>query len=213
MALQVALHVRDWLVNGYKVEVKLTRGSDAFVELSDRAKMANELGADYFVSLHHNASGGEGFETFVFPGTRNGQTGQMQDTVHQEIMKSLEPNGVKDRGKKEANFSVLRETKMPALLIENLFVDSDKDAKLLKDPTFIDGLAKSIAIGIAQAMSLEEQYPPGTPDWKKEAVGWMFQEGLLTDPQWKRAIEEPLPLWADAIILKKLSDKMKKRLG
>jgi LysM repeat protein len=55
-----------------------------------------------------------------------------------------------------------------------------------------------------------EGYPPDTPEWKKEAVEWMFKEGLLTDYEWKKHLEEPLPLWQEAIILKRLFENRTK---
>lgn len=208
LALNLGLRVRDWLRNGYVVDVRMTRETDVFVSLSDRANFANQLNADYFVSLHHNAAGGEGFESYVYPGTRSGKAGQMQDLVHAEVMAYLGSFGVRDRGKKEANFAVLRETRMPAILLENLFVDNAMDAQLLKDPEVMKQLARAIARGIAKAMGLVELYPAGTPDWKKEAVDWLYTEGLLTDPSWKQKLEDPLPLWAEAIVLQKLYRKL-----
>lgn len=49
-----------------------------------------------------------------------------------------------------------------------------------------------------------DSYPEGTPAWKKDAVDWLYQEGLLTSPTWKGKIEEPLPLWSLAILIKRL---------
>jgi N-acetylmuramoyl-L-alanine amidase len=173
LALQIAKSVRDELVNNYIVDVRMTRDDDTFVELSDRADFANKLDADYFVSLHHNAYNqkAEGFETFVYPGTRSDRTGEMQDVIHDEIMTYLKPLGVHDRGKKEANFAVLRETNMPAILVENLFVDHDYDARLLKDLKFIDGLAKVIARGIAKAMNLKVKVVQAPSELYRVQVG------------------------------------------
>jgi N-acetylmuramoyl-L-alanine amidase len=208
LALNLGLQVRDWLLNSYVVDVRMTRETDIFVELSDRANFANQLNADYFVALHLNSGGGEGFESYVYPGTRSGKTGQMQDVIHAEVMAYLGQLGVKDRGKKEADFAVLRLTDMPAILVENLFVDNDLDAKILKDAELFKGIAIAIARGIAKAMGLVELYPQGTPDWKKEAVDWIYSQGLLTDPSWKLKIEDPLPLWTQAMILQRLYQKL-----
>ncbi|WP_253735743.1 N-acetylmuramoyl-L-alanine amidase [Paenibacillus sp. FJAT-26967] len=208
LALHLTLKVRDRLVNAYSANVKLTRDTDVFLELSERANLANSWNAAYFVALHHNAGGGEGFETYVYPGTRNGASGQKQTVVHDEIMKFLNTQGVKDRGKKEANFAVLRETKMDALLIENLFVDNLIDANLLKNPSFLQKLADSIGDGVAKAMGLQIPDPSGPADWKLEAVEWLYEQGLLTDPVWKQNVEQPLPLWAEALILKRLYEQI-----
>nr|WP_315990569.1 N-acetylmuramoyl-L-alanine amidase [Desulforamulus aquiferis] len=59
-----------------------------------------------------------------------------------------------NRGEKRANFLVLRDTSMPALLLENLFIDNPRDAALLKDSDFINGLALAIADGIVESQLL-----------------------------------------------------------
>jgi N-acetylmuramoyl-L-alanine amidase len=173
LALKIALDVRDELVNNYVVDVRLTREDDTFLELSERTDFANQIGADYFVSLHHNAYNqeAEGFETFVYPGTRNSKTGEMQNVIHDEIMAYLKPLGVHDRGKKEANFAVLRETNMPAILIENLFVDHGYDARLLNDQKFIDGLVKAVTQGIAKAMNLKKKKKQAPAELYRVQVG------------------------------------------
>ncbi|MWC27936.1 N-acetylmuramoyl-L-alanine amidase [Paenibacillus sp. MMS18-CY102] len=229
-ALSIALKVRDQLLSRFKVRVKMTRDTDVFIPLLERASLANDWKADYFVSLHHNAAGGKGFESYVYKGSRTQESGKRQDAVHSAIMTYLSSVGVNDRGKKEANFAVIRETKMPGILIENLFVDNASDAMLLNNAAVIDKLAAAIATGIGQAMSLVAMpvtdpppvtpptppttppnagYPEGTPQWKIDAVEWLYEQGLLTDASWKKKIDEPLPLWAEAAIIKRLFNQLK----
>ncbi|GFN31762.1 N-acetylmuramoyl-L-alanine amidase [Paenibacillus xylaniclasticus] len=221
-ALAIALKVRERLLARFAVRVRMTRESDLFIPLLERASFANGWGADYFVSLHHNAAGGKGFETYVYTGTRQKESGKRQDVVHAAIMSALRPVGVVDRGKKEASFAVIRETRMPAILIENLFVDNAEDAALLNNPNVIDKLSDAIAEGIAQALKLQTklvpepepelplsaEYPEGTPQWKIDAVEWMYEQGLLTDKRWKKQLEQPLPLWAEAAVLKRLYEML-----
>lgn len=47
------------------------------------------------------------------------------------------------------------------------------------------------------------------PDWKQEAIDWMFDEGLLTNEDWRNQADKPLPLWAQAVILKRMYEKLK----
>lgn len=54
-----------------------------------------------------------------------------------------------------------------------------------------------------------EGYPPGTPEWKKEAMEWMFKKALLTDYDWKQRIDEPLPLWE---IITKLKQALENKI-
>jgi N-acetylmuramoyl-L-alanine amidase len=154
LTLTIGLKVKQLLEANYIVDVRLTREADVFVELAERADFANNLGAAYFVSLHHNAGGGTGFESYIYPGTSSSETGRRQDVIHEEIMNFLSGYSLRNRGQKEANFAVLRETSMPAILLENLFIDSVNDTNLLKDPTFITGLSTSIASGIGKALNL-----------------------------------------------------------
>jgi N-acetylmuramoyl-L-alanine amidase len=155
LTLTIASKVRTLLEEQYIVDAILTRTADVYVGLSERAQFANGLGADYFVSLHHNAGGGTGFESFIYPGTSGTETGRRQDVVHAEMMKFYAGFGLRDRGQKEANFAVLRETAMPAILLENLFIDHAGDASYLKNPSFIQGLSQAIATGIAKAVNLQ----------------------------------------------------------
>ncbi|SDT50484.1 N-acetylmuramoyl-L-alanine amidase [Paenibacillaceae bacterium GAS479] len=208
-ALDLTLRTASVLRSRYAVDVRLTRSTDVFVPLSDRATMANGWGAAYFVALHHNAAGGEGFESYVYPGTRNGPAGKNQDAVHASIMKLLGPLGVKDRGKKEANFAVLRETHMPSVLLENLFVDNAIDAALLNNSDIRQKLAIAIAEGVATAMALTPDYPAGTPDYKIQAIEWLYTQGLLSDPIWRKQPDTPLPLWAEALIIQRLYTMLK----
>lgn len=229
-ALAIAFKVRDRLVKKYVVDIKMTRDTDIFIPLQERADMANNWKADYFVALHHNAAGGRGFESYVYTGTRLKESGKKQDVVHAAIMAYLSTVGVNDRGKKEANFAVIRETKMPAILIENLFVDNAIDAALLNNAAVIDKLCDAIALGIGQALQLAEvpeapapvepevpttpvpdvtaEYPAGTPQWRIDAVEWLYSQGLLTDKSWKMKLNDPLPLWAEATMLKRMFEKL-----
>lgn len=136
--------------------VKMSRTTDKYLSLTQRTNMANKWGADYFLSIHINAGGGTGYEDYIYNQlSDSSQAAKIRNTVHTEIMKWIPE--VKNRGKKKANFAVVRQSKMPAVLTENLFIDNKEDAKLLKDGAFLDKLAKGHAYGVAKALGL------GTP--------------------------------------------------
>src|SRR5699024_8670168 len=82
-------------------------------------------GADLFISVHINAGGGTGFESYDYNGAIELKTEKVRTTIHNEIMKLI---NVTDRGKKKKNLHVTRESRMPALLTENLLIDTKKDA-------------------------------------------------------------------------------------
>ncbi|MED1014852.1 N-acetylmuramoyl-L-alanine amidase [Bacillus atrophaeus] len=154
LTLQIALALRTILTNEYEdVSLRMSRTSDQFVSLDDRTDAANSWGADYFLSIHINAGGGTGFESYVYPGVGSPTT-TYQSHIHGEVLKAAD---FADRGKKLANFHVLRETAMPALLTENGFIDTAADANKLKTSSFIQSLARGHANGLAQAFNLKKK--------------------------------------------------------
>lgn len=145
--------------------VCFTRTTDVFVALTDRAVLANQAGADYFISVHINAGGGTGFESFTFPGDTNAK----DEIIHRHISAVFTAVEMKDRGRKQSNLAVLRKTNMPAVLLEYGFIDCLRDAALLKNAEFIEQLAQASAAGIAEAFCLPLSAMP------KERVEYMLK--------------------------------------
>ena len=148
------------LLESYQnVDVRYSRVDDRFLELLERTKKANEAGADYFCSIHINATpSGTGFESFIY-NDASSKSVAYQNIIHAEIMKQLD---VKDRGKKRANYVVIRETKMPAILTENLFIDNQNDNKKLKEDGFLDKIAQGHVNGFVKSFGLKEKPKPIT---------------------------------------------------
>ncbi|WP_077735621.1 N-acetylmuramoyl-L-alanine amidase [Bacillus sonorensis] len=171
LVLKMVKYAKSYLENHYKgVQVKLTRSTDVFYELSDRADMANRWGADLFVSIHVNAGGGTGFETYRYPGTK-GDTLKLQECLHSAVLTAMKAYGqIADRGLKEKNLAVVRETHMPAVLTENLFIDRKEDAERLKDSGFAKAVGEAHARGIAKYLGLSGgSSKPAASKPKKEA--------------------------------------------
>lgn len=177
ITLAIVKHIGRMLGEYEGVEVHYTRTDDRFLELSERAAIANKLKANYFISIHINAGGGTGFESYVYNGNVSQATIAYQNVIHGEIMKAI--GGVRDRGKKRANYAVLRETKMPALLTENLFIDNASDAAKLKSQEFILKIASGHVEGIVKAFGLK----------KKEAVKMTKQAKTQYDKEVDAAFE------------------------
>lgn len=153
LTLKISLKIRDMLIKEYDdISVRMSRTGDSFPTLSQRTSDANKWGADYFLSVHINAGGGFGFESFVYPGS-SAKSKTYQNIVHAEIMKLI---GIKDRGKKQKNLHVVRETNMPAILTECGFIDSTSDANKMKDNSWLDKVARGHANGIASAFGLKK---------------------------------------------------------
>jgi N-acetylmuramoyl-L-alanine amidase len=116
----------------------MTRSADTPVSLFSRTNLANQVKADYYCSIHINAGGGTGWESYIYNGSVSEQTIRAQETLHNYVMSQIRPYGVGDRGIKRANFHVLRETNMPSILLENLFIDTNFDLNLLRNKIFLN---------------------------------------------------------------------------
>ena len=119
----VALELRK-----YGILVDETRTSDRTLSLKKRSDFENRKDYDFFISFHRNAFRPEkarGVETYIY--SRENKKSQSLAYKIQEELKLL---GFRDRGVKEANFHVLRETRASALLIEVGFIDSSLDNEL-----------------------------------------------------------------------------------
>ncbi|MDV2683792.1 N-acetylmuramoyl-L-alanine amidase [Alkalihalophilus lindianensis] len=152
LVLTIALALKRYLEQFENVEIMLSREDDRFLTLSQRTQMANAWGADIFISVHINAGGGAGFETFIFNSSVSTATISNQHIIHAEIMKAI---GGNDRGKKRANFAVLRTSNMPAILTEAAFIDNAIDAVKLKDPRFIESVVRGHGEGIVKVFNLK----------------------------------------------------------
>lgn len=150
LSLQIACKLRDQLLNNYnnKFRVVMTRCTDKFISLTGRADLANSAGAKVFISVHINSassSSASGIETYYYPGSSSGSSlaGNVQANL-------IAKTGAKDRGKKTANFSVLRNTKMPAILVECGFISNDAERGNMVNSAYQQKLAEGIADGINQ---------------------------------------------------------------
>lgn len=161
--LDIARRVRTALQERYQVEVIMSRAADTTLSLQERAAAANRAAADLFVSLHVNSGGGTGFESFVYTKAAE-RTRRLREVIHTSVRQYLAGLGIRDRGPKEAGYYVLRNTVMPAVLLECLFIDHPADAARLRDVSFRDGYAVAVAEGIGRALALPEAVPgPPTP--------------------------------------------------
>src|SRR5690625_2778358 len=127
------------------------------VPLRERTNKANSAKADILISCHHNANTGKwgnwtGTETYHYPGSTKGK--QLAQAIHPEVVKAY---GLRDRGIKSANFHMLRESNMPAILIEGGFMDSTVDIKKLRDKKVLEQAGKNIADAIANYFNLNKK--------------------------------------------------------
>lgn len=136
-----------------------TRTTDVFIELIDRARIANKADADVFISFHCNSAANvdaDGYEDFVYTGASNASK-NLQNAIHDKVVPVLKKYGINNRGKKAANLSVLRNTDMAAILTETLFISNKADAALLKSNNVLKEFAAAYAEGVAEFLNLPKK--------------------------------------------------------
>lgn len=137
-------------------QVIMTRSTDVEIGLYERADLANAAGADVFVSLHSNAAENrpdyQGIYTYYHPSSNRGAR------LAQAIQTPLcQITGGIDRGIKDADFVVLRETDMCAVLVEMGFMTNHEELMNLTDDGYQQLLAQGIAQGIVDYLTAEAQ--------------------------------------------------------
>ncbi|WP_096224907.1 N-acetylmuramoyl-L-alanine amidase [Geobacillus sp. FJAT-46040] len=191
LTLDIVKKIGNLLAEYEGVEVHYTRTDDRFLELSERAEIANKLKADYFISVHINAGGGTGFESYIYNGNVSQAAIAYQNVIHSEITKAI--GNVKDRGKKRANYAVLRLTNMPAILTENLFIDNANDAAKLKSDQFLQQIAYGHVVGLEKAFGLKKKAKPQPQPQQKTSDKKLYrvQVGAFSDRKnAERLVEE-----------------------
>jgi N-acetylmuramoyl-L-alanine amidase len=168
IVLGIVLRIEKGLQAYEDVEILLTRSTDIFLTLDQRTDRANAWKADVLLSVHCNSatdSAARGFESYIFPNAGQATTA-FQNVMHEEIMRQL--GAIQNRGKKSANFHMLRESNMKAILTENLFVSNPTDAGLLKDASVRQRIADGHTIGLEKFLGLKKKStePPRSPTGK-----------------------------------------------
>ncbi len=131
-------------------EIVLTRNNDSFVSLGERADYANSALPMIFVSIHANAIENPQFTgvmTFHYKGSNEGV--KLASAIQRALLSST---GAVDRGVRTANFFVLRETVVPAVLVEIGFLTNSIEEYKLRDPHYQQRIVSGLAAGIDEYM-------------------------------------------------------------
>jgi N-acetylmuramoyl-L-alanine amidase len=132
------------------LRVVMTRQGDRFVELEQRAAMANQIGADLFVSIHADSSmtrSNTGYSVYV---ARNASYSSQK--VARAIARSLEKVSPEGNGVKQADYRVLVKTQMPAVLVEIGYISNHGEASLIATDSFQNRIADAICEGIFETI-------------------------------------------------------------
>ena len=167
--LSVAKKVQSLLkYRGYIVY--MSRNSDTTVDLYDRPQMANDLGADIFVSIHHNSSTSsspKGIESYYYKYNeeynskintemhnnpiRVSRSITLTNLIHKNM---VDYTGAIDRGTDGKSFAVVRESAMPATLLELGYINNSSERQYLITNSYQFKLAKAIADGIDEYFNI-----------------------------------------------------------
>lgn len=176
--------------------VDVTPGDGEAESLSGRARRANAAGCGFFVSIHLNAGGGTGTEVY----TTSGSGAKAQAAAVSAAVASV--LGLKNRGHKTANFTVLVKTSMPAILVETCFVDTSLDAEAYRacTPEKIAGAIADGILGEAKgATSSGSASPAPAPSAPSPSKAGLSVDGLW-GKETTRALQRALGTGADGIV-------------
>lgn len=158
----------DILMKEYE-DVKISRLDDPTgqrdVPLSERSSKANTLRVDAVVDFHHNAGGGTGIEVYKYLRATEGTTDALAKAIYDTMIKYTGNKGNRATPIKREDFHMVRETLMPAVLIENGYMDHQDDVKkiLTKEYSLLSGRGVAEAIAAIYGLKKKVIAPPPKP--------------------------------------------------
>ncbi len=205
--LKIAQKIKD-LSSQYNVDVILTRNSDVFMSPQEKSNFANAQHANAFISIHVNANDKgdaekSGFEIYLSQGNEklNTQNQALGSAILQNVSKDFNTASVLMQSK--TGVWILKNSNIPAALIECGFITNADDAKLLKDDAKIELMAKNILQGVAiyanNAVDKSKLYQLQNVQSKDTAPSSLVK--VLAD-------EQPIYLVNEKIVSKSEADKI-----
>ncbi|WP_052406664.1 N-acetylmuramoyl-L-alanine amidase [Clostridium culturomicium] len=150
------------------VEVVMTRRSDVYVDLNERANIANRSGSQYFVSIHCNAGKGDRGE--VIHSVYRGKGLELSNRISSE-MKAIGQDYVKIYERRGADnrdyYAVIRQTNMDAVIVECAFLDNEVDNKIIDTVPEQEAFGVAIAKGILRQLGIAYK-----AEGKKEGIAY-----------------------------------------
>ena len=183
VTLSIGLKLREKLqLQG--IQVVMTRekdtalGNNINADLNNRTQIANKNGCDYFISIHCNSStnrSANGTETYCY------KFGSMGEKLARSIQSKLvEITGLANRGVKEANFAVLKNTVMPAVLVETAFISNPAEEAKLADDSWRNQCAEAIAVGICNCLGItyKKEADHVSEHWAQKYYDYLKSKGI-----------------------------------
>jgi N-acetylmuramoyl-L-alanine amidase len=176
------------------IDVALSRTADNTLSINERWQAANRWGADYFISIHVNAAGGNGAETFIAATKALQRDRAFAQAVNDTYAAAI---GLRNRGVRldtqthVGSLGVLRHTNMPAILVELAFIDSpdgNPDVFILRNRRF--DIAFALAKGILQYFEINlHRSPPPTFPISDKNLQAMIDLGVIETPEYWRTVD------------------------
>lgn len=126
-------------------------GGSSNSDLRNRCNVANSWGADLFISIHCNSAtpAAHGTETFCYKFGGNGE--KLARCIQDRLIHAV---GLTNRGVKEGNFAVIRDTSMPAVLVELAFISNPTEEQILASARWQEIMATAIVEGIKDHLGI-----------------------------------------------------------
>jgi N-acetylmuramoyl-L-alanine amidase len=189
---------REWVLNSRiceKIEMKLKAYTGyEFIRLDDstgekdislkkRTDAANNFGADFYLSIHHNAGvnggTGGGLETYIY--TKGSKASEAwQNSLYNALIKHTGLKGNRADGTRKANLHECRESKMPCVLVECGFMDSKTDVPIILTDKFAEQVAEACVEVIAVKADLKKKATK-TETTKQENKVLIWQKAAIKD--------------------------------
>ena len=163
VALDTALRLQK-LLQRAGLRTVMTRTTDVYIPLSVRSAIANVEPDAIFVSIHYNAarrSGAHGIETY----SENNRGAVLAARIQRQIVTRV---STENRGIRSAEYYVLRNCRLPAVLVECGFLTNPVEAQLALTPEYRETVAEQIAGGITEQRQFS--FPPLVPSHQGRLV-------------------------------------------
>lgn len=188
MALMFGEYIDMYL--GHEVEIIYTRKTDTFIELVDRIKIANDINADYFISIHCNSATKPdvfGTETHIH-NLNSKKSSELARIIEDQFQyrAGRHSRGVKLKTDRLYNLLVLKDSKMPAILVETGFMTNTEEEKYLNSERGQDLIAsalfRSFRNFVKKNHSIEMRTPPEAVEVEEKKPVWKIQIMASTGP-------------------------------
>ena len=215
VALKVALVLKVEF-EALGLGVVLTRDTDKYVSLTERAMIANKAKADYFISIHLNSAvnpTAKGSEAWIYPGAMPDRV--LANALLANVCSSIH---TVPRGVKEEEFTVLKATNMPAVLLELLFISNPAEEEMASSLGWVNTVVEALVDGFIDFLGIARpnDVPASAPTpaaapvpvehWGVSYIKRLKEVGLIKDIK----VPEDKVSWAElAVVVCRVLDKIK----